>query len=217
MNTEIRWRTVIAQCLIQTPPRPKKTKSAATGVKKVPHRLPEESWKAIELSVCVGGLTFTEVARRFNVDVHAVMMRAKRGRWLRSAKISQSLQDGYMDRETTRRCNDEAAEIIGESWAEKGEAHRGLVYGMTNAALKKVAKNPPPLESWSDIERADKAGRRACGLDHETHSINIGMELVNYRLEHLIHLPKDALPKDDGAPQDPPRVAHGQDVTDARL
>jgi hypothetical protein len=49
------------------------------------------------------------------------------------------------------------------------------------------------------------------------------MEMVNYRLEHLIRLPKDALPEHDDtprAPQEPSlmrREARGQSVTDARL
>ena len=46
--------------------------------------------------------------------------------------------------------------------------------------------------------------------------MNIGMQMVNYRLEHLIHLPKDALPPGE-QPEDAPRVAHGQSVSDARL
>ena len=65
---------------------------------------------------------------------------------------------------------------------------------MTNTALKKVAKNPPPLESWSDVERADKAARRACGLDDSeaTRNVSIGMQLINQRLEIITaELPKE--------------------------
>ena len=94
---------------------------------KKPQRLGPEVWKAIEVILAAGGLTFSEVAKRFDVDVHTVMMRAKRGRWVVPARISQALQNGYMDRETTRKCNDEAAAIISESWAKSGEQHRSLV------------------------------------------------------------------------------------------
>ena len=96
--------------------------------------------------------------------------------------------------EQQRNSNAQVTEAIAESWAEKGEAHRSLVYGMTNTALRKVAKTPPPLESWSDIERADKAGRRACGLDDSeaTRNISIGMQLINQRLEFITaDLPKE--------------------------
>ena len=65
---------------------------------------------------------------------------------------------------------------------------------MTNTALRKVAKTPPPLESWSDVERADKAARRACGLDDSeaTRNINIGMQLIDQRLEIITaDLPKE--------------------------
>ena len=92
--------------------------------------------------------------------------------WQQDSRRIEALQEArykarerYKPYEQQRSSNAQVTEAIAESWAEKGEAHRSLIYGMTNTALQKVVRNPPPLESWSDIERADKAGRRACGLD----------------------------------------------------
>ena len=77
---------------------------------------------------------------------------------------------------------------------KKAKLHRSLIYDMTRTALKKVVKSPPPLEDWSSIERADKAARRACGLEDskETRNVSIGMQLINQRLEIITaDLPKE--------------------------
>ena len=127
-------------------------------------------------------------------------------------------RERYKPYEQQRNSNAQVTEAIAESWTEKGEAHRSLVHGMTNTALKKVAKNPPPLESWSDIERADKAARRACGLDDSeaARNISVGMQLIEFRLSQ-INLPPDAPEALQEPPKDASRLAHGYDVTDARL
>ena len=61
---------------------------------------------------------------------------------------------------------------------------------------RKYARYVPflPLESWSDVERSDKAGRRACGLDDSeaTRNISVGLQLINQRLEFITaDLPKE--------------------------
>ena len=108
---------------------------------------------------------------------------------------SQSVAGSITERRYNRNGNEEVIQAAAETWAEKGEQHRSLVHGITTAALKKVAYAPPPLESWSDIEKADRAGRRSCGLDdsERNQTINIGMQMVEARLINL-SLPPDALP-----------------------
>ena len=178
---------------------------------------------AIE-KACCAGLGYSEAARRFGVSVFAVMARSKRNGWPVGNRIQRRLEalqearykarERYKPYEQQRDSNAQVTEAIAESWAEKGEAHRSLVYGMTNTALKKVAKNPPPLESWSDVERADKAGRRACGLDDSeaARNVSIGMQLIEFRLAN-IHLPPDAPEAFKEPPEDASGIVHGQDVT----
>jgi hypothetical protein len=183
--------------------------SNAVGAKKArekpkaPQVIAPEVWVAIE-KACCAGLGYSAAAREFGVSVFAVMARSKRHGWPVGSRIQrrvEALQEArykarerYKPYEQQRSSNAQVTEAIAESWAEKGEAHRSLVYGMTNAALQKVAGNPPPLESWSDIERADKAGRRACGLDDSeaARNVSIGMQLINQRLEFITaDLPKE--------------------------
>ena len=164
-----------------------------------PQAISPETWKAVEMAICAGGLGYTECGNRFNISPHAIMMKAKRHGWVLPSMIQkrvEALQKSVTERavcEDYRNGNAEVIEVVAQSWSERGEEHRAIVYGITTAALKSVAKAPPPLESWSDIERADKAGRRSCGLDdsERNQNINIGMQLVEARLLS-IELPKDA-------------------------
>ena len=56
-----------------------------------------------------------------------------------------------------------------------------------------AAQTPPPVESWRDVDLADRCARRNAGLDdsERNQNINIGMQLVEARLLS-IELPKDA-------------------------
>ena len=89
-----------------------------------------------------------------------------------------------------------------QSWAERGEEHRAIVYGITTAALKKVAHAPPPVESWRDVDFLDKIGRRSSGLDdsERNQNINIGMQLIEYRLSQI-----NLAPDEPEALQEPPK------------
>ena len=158
-----------------------------------PQAISQETWKAVEAAICIGGLGYSEAGRKFGIEPHAIIMKAKRHGWALPSMIQkrvEALQKSVTERavcEDYRNGNAEVIEAVAQSWSERGEEHRALVYGITTAALKKVAKAPPPIESWSDIEKADRAGRRSCGLDdsERNQNINIGMQLIEYRLANI--------------------------------
>ena len=166
---------------------------------KKPQQISEATWLAVEKAVCAG-MGYSEAARVFGIrSPHAIIMRSRRDKWPIPSRVEErarllqaSLQRQSEAAQERRNGNEKAIEAAAQSWAERGEEHRAIVYGITTAALKKVAHAPPPLESWADIERADKAGRRSCGLDdsERNQTVNIGMALVNARLES-INLPKE--------------------------
>ena len=172
------------------------SQSPPAGVKK-PRKMrqviDDATWKAVEGAICVGGLGYSECGRKFGIEPHAIMGKAKRNNWPLPSKIAE--RAAVLQARYNRNGNEEVIQAAAETWAEKGEQHRSLVHGITTAALKKVAYAPPPLESWSDIEKADRAGRRSCGLDdsERNQTINIGMQMVEARLINL-SLPPDALP-----------------------
>jgi hypothetical protein len=164
---------------------------------KPPQAIDEATWRNIEAAICIGGLGYSECGRKFNVSPHAIMMKAKRHGWAvpsRIAERTKALQARYKACESDRNSNEEVIQAVAQSWAERGEQHRILAFQLAHNSLKTAAKRGLPIEDWASAEKADKMARRGAELDHETHSVNLNMQLINWRLEH-IHLPKDALPE----------------------
>jgi hypothetical protein len=164
-----------------------------------PQVIDSDTWKTVEAAICVGGLGYTECGRKFNISPHAIMMKAKRHGWAVPSKIAkrvETLQKSVTERavcEGNRACNDQAVEIIAQSWAERGEQHRLLAFQLAHNSLKTAAKRGLTIEDWRDADLADKTARRNAGLDSEEGArISIGMALINDRLEVLAEtLPKE--------------------------
>ena len=189
-----------------------------TGVKKArraPQLIDETTWKAVEAAICIGGLGYSEAGRKFGIEPHAIMGKARRNNWPLPSMIqkrAEALQkarykaaERYKPYEEARNGNEKVIEAVAESWAEKGEAHRALAFQIATSELKKVAGAPPPVDSWRDVDVLDRIGRRSCGLDdsERNQSISIRMQLIEARLL-AIDLPKDAL---SGMPGCEPGVA----------
>jgi hypothetical protein len=169
-----------------------------------PQVISPETWKAIEAAVCIGGLGYSECARKFDVSVFAIMQKARRNKWpvpsmiqkraeaLQSERYKKVQEQRYKPYEQQRNSNAQAAEVIAQSWAEKGEQHRALAFNLAHSSLKTAAKTGLPVTDWGEAEKADRMARRSSGLDDaEAHNVSIGMQLINFRLEN-IQLPKDA-------------------------
>jgi hypothetical protein len=77
-------------------------------------------------------------------------MRAKRHGWAVPSKIAkrvEALQKSVTERavcEGNRACNDQAANVIAESWAERGEVHRAVAFQLAHDSLKAAAKKGCP-------------------------------------------------------------------------
>jgi hypothetical protein len=176
-----------------------------------------ETWEAIEKAVCAG-MGFSEAARVFGVlSPHTIIMRSRAQHWPvpsrvqeRARLLQESLQSRSEAVQERRNGNEKAIEAAAQSWAERGEMHRQLAFQIATSELKKVAHAPPLVESWRDVDFLDRIGRRSAGLDDSERSpnINIGMQLIEYRLAN-ISLPPDA---PYVSSPDPPPVS-GQDVT----
>jgi hypothetical protein len=166
--------------------------------KSPPQQLSEETWQLIQAAVCIGNAGYSEIAKKFGITPHRIMMRAKRHGWAVPSKIAkrvEALQKSVTERavcEANRHCNDQAVEIIAQSWAERGEQHRLLAFQLAHNSLKTAAKRGLPIEDWRDADLADKTARRNAGLDSgEGTRISIGMALINQRLDVIAEtLPK---------------------------
>jgi hypothetical protein len=121
----------------------------------------------------------------------------------RACQLQRQLQRQSEAAQEERNGNDQAVEAAAQSWAEKGEAHRALAFQIATSELKKIAKAPPAVESWRDVDVLDRIGHAGLDDSERNQNINIGMQLVEARLLS-IELPKDALPGMLGSePQSP--------------
>ena len=128
-----------------------------------PQLIDEPTWKAVEAAICIGGLGYSEAARKFGIEPHAIMMKAKRHGWAvpsRIAERTKALQARYKACESDRNSNEEVIQAVAQSWAERGEQHRLLAFQLAHDSLKTAAKRGLPIEDWRDADLADKTARR---------------------------------------------------------
>lgn len=151
-------------------------------------KISRETWAAIK-SACISGMSYAEASRAFGIRIpETILMKSKREHWPTPNRVEQ--------RSRALQTNVLATETLAANWVEKAEQHRALAFQLAHDSLKAAARKGLPIESWRDADLADKSARRNAGLDDsDARNVSIGMALINYRLEHLIHLPKDALPE----------------------
>ncbi|PYL72840.1 MAG: hypothetical protein DMF26_15660 [Verrucomicrobia bacterium] len=114
------------------------------------------AWKDVKNACEIEGLTITEICARYKLKYPAVYARAIRGNWsviTSVKKRAKELQKREAELTTT------AAQ-----WAKRGEAHRFLVFDKASGAIKKAKMRPP--KSWKEFDLADRAARRAAGLEN---------------------------------------------------
>src|SRR6476619_6233063 len=103
-------------------------------------------WQAVEAAICIGGRGYSEAGRKFGIEPHAIMMKAKRHGWAVPSKIAErtrALQKSVTERavcDANRACNDQAVEIIAQSWVERAEAHRAVAFDLAHTALREAAR-----------------------------------------------------------------------------
>jgi tRNA(Ser,Leu) C12 N-acetylase TAN1 len=114
------------------------------------------AWSEVKNACEIEGLTITEVCTRYKLKYPAVYARVTRGKWSVVSSIkkrAKELQEREAELTTT------AAQ-----WAKRGEAHRFLVFDKASGAIQKAKMRPP--KSWKEFDLADRAARRAAGLEN---------------------------------------------------
>lgn len=118
---------------------------------------PLELWREIELA-CVGGMSFVEAEKQFGVKSNTIRVRATRNKWPTPAAIARRAKQLTIRPATT------ALDKAAETWNEKAELHRGAAFDKASKAI--AASKIAPPKTWHDFDLADKAARRAAGLDN---------------------------------------------------
>jgi hypothetical protein len=118
---------------------------------------PVELWREIELA-CVAGMSFVDAEKQFGVKSNTIRIRATRLNWPTPAAIARRAK------QLTTRPSPSALDKVAESWTEKAELHRGAAFAKASKAI--AASKIAPPRTWHDFDLADKAARRAAGLDN---------------------------------------------------
>jgi hypothetical protein len=123
-------------------------------------------WDIIERP-CIAGMTFMDAAREFGVKEDTIRKRARRYNWPVSKAIGKAVQKAVQ--------NARVVDRSAQDWLSKGEAHRRVVFDKASGAIADASMYPP--KSWKEFDLADRAARRAAGLENA--------EVVQQTLIHI--------------------------------
>jgi hypothetical protein len=112
-------------------------------------------WDIIERT-CIAGMTFMDAAKEFGVKEDTIRKRARRYNWPVPKAIGKAVQKAVQ--------NAEVVDRTAQGWLAKGEAHRRVVFDKASGAIGQAKMHPP--KSWKEFDLADRAARRAAGLDN---------------------------------------------------
>ena len=112
-------------------------------------------WDIIERT-CIAGMTFMDAAKEFGVKEDTIRKRARRYNWPVSKAIGKAVQRAVQ--------NAEVVDRTAQDWLAKGNAHRTVVFDKASGAIAKANMTPP--RSWREFDLADRAARRAAGLEN---------------------------------------------------
>lgn len=124
---------------------------------------PLDPWAACREAVALG-VTLKQAAETYGLSYGAAKMRASREKWPKPSDLAPAPKPG-----TPAPLPPVA--LASQSWAERGEQHREVVFKLAQQALAKA--KPRRLEEWADIERAARLADRAAGLDKPQAAVNI--------------------------------------------
>src|SRR5437763_121699 len=116
---------------------------------------PAIEWDIIERA-CIVGMTFMSAAKEFGVKEDTIRKRARRYNWPVAKAIGKAVQKAVQ--------NEQVAERTAQDWLAKSSAHRGVVFDKAHGAITEAKMCPP--QSWKDFDLADRAARRASGLEN---------------------------------------------------
>ena len=112
-------------------------------------------WDIIERT-CIAGMTFMSAAEEFGVKEDTIRKRARRYGWAVQRAIGKAVQRAVQ--------NAEVVDRTAQDWFAKGEVHRRVVFDKASNAIARANMRPP--HSWREFDVADRAARRAAGLEN---------------------------------------------------
>jgi len=123
--------------------------------------LPESRWLEIRTAFA-SGIPLRQLARSMKIPVGTILGRSKRERWTQQIKSAKALVPV-----TASRATPTILEAVAESLQARGERHVGRMAGLTEKLIGTFERLPEEeqLRLVAELERVDKIGRKAYGLD----------------------------------------------------
>ena len=126
-------------------------------------------WRSARFAVENGAL-YDKVASEFGIGSGTLRKRAQREGWMTPGKVKDAVERHEL-KQRHGMSRDVALSALAQSWAEKGEGHRSLVFDRASAAMKSAKLEPP--KNWRDAEIVDKMARKAAGLESGDTQISV--------------------------------------------
>ena len=123
--------------------------------------LPESTWLEIRTAFA-SGVPLRQLARSMKIPPGTILGRAKREQWTRQIKSARALVPV-----TASPASPTILEAVAESMQARGERHVGRVASLTEKLVGTFERLPDEeqLRLVAELERLDKIGRKAFGLD----------------------------------------------------
>lgn len=127
------------------------------------------NWDAIRIEFA-HGISIPELARKYSLSQGTLKARSAREKWVdmrpetHAKGVATGLQHGILESAKA------GAKVVGESWAERGESYRRMIFEKTSKLMDQATLAPP--KNWKDADVADKMARRAAGLDNLETQVN---------------------------------------------
>ncbi len=138
-----------------------------------PGRKQPTDWVLVQ-KLAEQGMTYSQLAQRFNISENSIRTRCCREKWLVSYKR------GYAASETkavTIQQNEAAKAIVTADLPEIHSRTATLLAQAAAVTLGRFASAPAPIESWSDAKTAYSVQRLACGVDKEGTTVKVNLSM----------------------------------------
>jgi hypothetical protein len=123
------------------------------------------NWDAIRIEFA-HGVSIPDLSRKYEISEGTLKARSAREKWvdMRPETHATGLQQGVLESAK------QGAKVVGQSWAERGDAYRRMIFDKTSQMMEQASLAPP--RNWKDADIVDKMARRAAGLDNLETQVN---------------------------------------------
>jgi hypothetical protein len=123
------------------------------------------NWDAIRIEFA-HGVSIPDLSRKYEISEGTLKARSAREKWveMRPETHATGLQQSVLESAK------QGAKVVGQSWAERGDAYRRMIFDKTSQMMEQASLAPP--RNWKDADIVDKMARRAAGLDNLETQVN---------------------------------------------